>query len=877
MADRFWVGGTGNWTGTAHWSAISGGAAGASEPTSADNVFFDENSFTEAGQTVTIFSQVQCLNMDWTGAPYNPTIVYLGGSFNIYGSLTYIQQMDFTGALLHNFYGNTPATITTAGKILPGSIRFQGQGAVFVLQDDLTILGSIELWATTLNTNGKNVSCANFSFPYAVARNLILGSTVLTLSGTFSVNPTELTIDAGTSTIILTGNSKTFAGGGFVYNNVEFLGTPITVTGSNTFNDLKLIAGSTVNFTAGTTQTVTNLSGDGAAGNLITIQSTAAGSPFTLTKAGGGVISRDYMSVKDVTGSPDDTWYMGTHSTNVSGNTNIYFTGPPMTSITITNTETEIRSPLQITMNILPIDHIGTVLYSSSNTNIATISSSGLVTAKSVGSVTITAYSSLNTAVNDTLILDVIPVGTGIRITPPGAAAVYISAYEKCTTNLSSADRAGSFSLELKEFDSNLIDTFVFGSDVLISQDGHLFRGWVIEPSKALNGKARTISLSGADYTAKTQKIIVTESYVNQTISFIVNDLFASYATWATRSNIETCSEVITIKFADKYLWDVMEQICKISGYEWYIDENLDVHFFQPESRINANTITVNTFKKGSAKLKPDYSKIVNKLWVKGGKALSEDFTQAITVGTIPIPLLYTPRATADGVVVTIDGLEKTLGIQNIDAAGTKDFLLNFSEKLLVPDQCTTGTGTIVYKYEYPIKILLEDPISQAQYGVFEDIFVADTNDRTIARDMGLRHLYRYSQPVYTGSIAPFEGIYHPGEQVLVTIPNLNIDGYLQIKAVSYDSTPAIAKVDRVLQIESPERDLSSIMKALNNRITKLEDEVYQSEAAELSVERYIPETETTTWGEQVTEFVTILNSCSDTLFWIEDTLLQGG
>lgn len=456
--------------------------------------------------------------------------------------------------------------------------------------------------------------------------------------------------------------------------------------------------------------------------------------------------------------------------------------------------------------------------------------------------------------------------GTKIQITPPGGTAINIIAYEKCTTNLSSADRAGSFLLELKEFDSALIDTFVFGSDVRIVQNCHVFRGWVIEPGKSLNGKVRTITLSGADYTAKTQKIIITESYVNQTIDFIVNDMFAGYVPWATRTHISTCSKAITIKFADKFLWDVMEQLCKISGYEWYIDENLDVHFFQPESRINANTITTNSFKKGSANLKPSFSKLVNKLWVKGGKALSEDFTQSITVGTTPIPLLYTPRATTTGVNVTIGGVVKTLGIQHLDNKGAYDFLLNFQEKLLIPDLCTTGSGTIVYRYEYPIKILLEEPNSQAQYGVYEDILPVDTNDKDIALDMGLRHLAKYSQPIYTGSISPFAGIYHPGEMVLVNIPNLNINGYLQIKEVTYDSVNMVARVDRTLQIESPERDLPNIIKALNSRLVKLESEVYQDDDA--PVGRYISREETTAaWSEEVAEYMTIVTYCDEALY----------
>ena len=61
MADRYWVGGTANWDGTAgtKWATTSGGAGGASVPTAADNVFFDAAS---GAVTVTVAATSNCLN-----------------------------------------------------------------------------------------------------------------------------------------------------------------------------------------------------------------------------------------------------------------------------------------------------------------------------------------------------------------------------------------------------------------------------------------------------------------------------------------------------------------------------------------------------------------------------------------------------------------------------------------------------------------------------------------------------------------------------------------------------------------------------------------------------------------------------------------------
>jgi hypothetical protein len=46
MADRYWVGGSGNWnnSSTSNWSTSSGGSPGASAPTLSDDVIFDSNS-----------------------------------------------------------------------------------------------------------------------------------------------------------------------------------------------------------------------------------------------------------------------------------------------------------------------------------------------------------------------------------------------------------------------------------------------------------------------------------------------------------------------------------------------------------------------------------------------------------------------------------------------------------------------------------------------------------------------------------------------------------------------------------------------------------------------------------------------------------------
>lgn len=153
MAARYWIGGTGNWSDTAHWSATSGGAGGASVPTMDDDVFFDSNSGTG---TVTVnaianmrdctFAQTQLITL--ANAAY---------AFNIYGnwtlcSNTYLNT-SFTGTGYVYLKATTSVNITSNGCTRAWNrLYFDGVGGTWTLQDD-TIFNNVII--STSATNKK--------------------------------------------------------------------------------------------------------------------------------------------------------------------------------------------------------------------------------------------------------------------------------------------------------------------------------------------------------------------------------------------------------------------------------------------------------------------------------------------------------------------------------------------------------------------------------------------------------------------------------------------------------------------------------------------------------------------------------------------------
>lgn len=343
MADRFWVGGDGNWntTNTGNWSTTSGGSSGASAPTTADDVYFDANSDAGTGFTVTVVATApSCRNLTVSGL--DQAMVLAGSTgVTIQGNIS-LPASNFstthTGTL--TLSGTAAQTVTTNGVSISGSITINKASGTVTLGSALTIGSTRNLTLTQggFDAANYNVTAGNFVSSNSNTRTLTMGSGTWTIqdSGTCwnMATITNLTLNENTSTIVLTNAAaKTFSGGGETFYNVSQGGAGVlTISGSNTFNDIQnqysATGATTIRITAGTTQTVSNFTATGTSGKVLTLDTQTAASAATLSKA-SGTVSVDYMSIKDSTATGGASWYAGNNSTNVSGNTGWTFTAPP--------------------------------------------------------------------------------------------------------------------------------------------------------------------------------------------------------------------------------------------------------------------------------------------------------------------------------------------------------------------------------------------------------------------------------------------------------------------------------------------------------------------------------------------------------------------
>lgn len=331
MADRYWVGGTATWDGTAgsKWAATSGGAGGQSVPTAADDVFFDGAS---GAGTVTIGSSRVAKSINCTG--FTGTLGNSSNAITISGSVTLVAGMTYTHTGTMTFNGT--GTLTTAGKTFSG-VEVNGSEITVTLGDALDIsTRSVTVTLGTFNTANYNVTANQLSSSNSNFRSIILGSSTVTLSNTTPIVFTtfqNLTFNAGTSQINCSGTSCTFNGATLTYYNVAFTATATsthTINQVNIFNDLSVTAPSAnainvLSLTANQTISGTLTVAGASAVRRVAVYSSVIPIPRTLTV---GTLSATDCDFRSITIAGTAAGSSPTRAGDCRGNTGITFPAP---------------------------------------------------------------------------------------------------------------------------------------------------------------------------------------------------------------------------------------------------------------------------------------------------------------------------------------------------------------------------------------------------------------------------------------------------------------------------------------------------------------------------------------------------------------------
>jgi trimeric autotransporter adhesin len=324
--------GTGNWSDD-QWSDTSGGSVSTDNfPLAQDTAVFDES--TTGGTHTMNNALIDVSGIDMSARTSALTLSLTSGQ-RIHGNWTFGSGITITGAQLISFYGRNTQVITSAGKTFSGSIFVVSYGGTVELADALnTGNNSLVITNGTFDTKGYNVTAGQVTSTNSNVREIKLGASTVTCGGDISfTTSTNLTLDAGTSSIICSGSAITFNGGSQTFYDVSFTSTNAathTFTGANTFNNLSITAPASAGLRqvalAGN-QTITGtLTVAGATAVRRTmLRSSVVGTTRTLTV---GTLSADDCDFRDITIAGTAAGGSPTRAGDCGGNSGVTFPAP---------------------------------------------------------------------------------------------------------------------------------------------------------------------------------------------------------------------------------------------------------------------------------------------------------------------------------------------------------------------------------------------------------------------------------------------------------------------------------------------------------------------------------------------------------------------
>ena len=314
----------GTFTGTYSWSTSSGGvpyAGSHAAPTASNPVVFDAKSFGGASEAFNVNAASVCAAMTWSGATNTPAFTGSTYTLTVSGGVTFISGMTFSGW--------TTGTITFASVAGTNYLDSGGNssiavpitvndaaGTVALNNNNYISSTTFTLTAGTFNLNGLTLTTTG-TFASAAAGILTIGSSTLNCGVWTAAAGETLSMSGGT--INVTAASGTFATGSLAtYGTVNFQGAAATITGSGTFVNLNLVdpnATQTIQFTAGTTQTVSGtLTATGYSTSARCIFKSTSASTATISAAAVAVTK---STISYITGSGAGNWNLSASANDV--------------------------------------------------------------------------------------------------------------------------------------------------------------------------------------------------------------------------------------------------------------------------------------------------------------------------------------------------------------------------------------------------------------------------------------------------------------------------------------------------------------------------------------------------------------------------------
>jgi hypothetical protein len=293
----------------------------------------------------------------------------------------------------------------------------------------------------------------------------------------------------------------------------------------------------------------------------------------------------------------------------------------------------------------------------------------------------------------------------------------------------------------------------------------HIYGGTITERHLSIDGGVLgKYEYTSVDGSFKFDSKAVVKTYVATDPGNIVKDIINNFTTGFTQVNVALAGYTIpSITFNYQPPTKCLQKLASLIGWEWYIDADKDVHFFKPVGKPAPFNLddTSGNFQWGSLDYNVSLQNLKNSVFVIGG-SYSKNYTSSTTpdrytttAGTFIYPLGYSYDPAT--ISVTLDGVAKTVGIDQQDPSGSFDLLYNAGsggKGAFLRWSTDPGSGHIVRAFgnaTIPVRGYAFNPTSIALYGEFQDA-VVDSLITTVeeAQKRAQAEILQYGNPAYT-------------------------------------------------------------------------------------------------------------------------------
>ncbi len=369
------------------------------------------------------------------------------------------------------------------------------------------------------------------------------------------------------------------------------------------------------------------------------------------------------------------------------------------------------------------------------------------------------------------------------------------------------------------------------GQEVIVYDGATKIFGGVITSieSNPMSANIVNHSIQCQDYSRLLDRKLVPDSFSNQTVNEIITSLKNSYFPADITINNVNCPVTIkTARFNYKPIVTVLEELAKKTNYDWYVDYDKDLHFFEKNSETAPFEIEDDngSYVLDSLKIRTDNTQLRNVIIVRGGEYDGSTFTSEIEAnGTdfiFNLPYRYTDfQATLTGNVLNT-------GIDYLNDPNNHDALYNFNEKILrfkEADKPSTGAVLrisgkpklpVIVKYTSPSSIASTLSVEGGSDGIYEYLIVDKSiSSKEEARQRARVEVEGYGESLIEASFTTYTSGLEVGQRLRINSTLMGVDEYYIINSIRINQRTADGFEYDVDLVSQKTYDLIDILKNL--------------------------------------------------------------